>query len=100
MRGRRPAAAADRIDPPLLDEASHLEREALGRLLVVPALVRQSRVGIRGDEAGRHLAERAQVIRHELRTRGAIEPDVQKFEMIERSQERLDGLTRAYQTTC
>ena len=78
-----PAATAYRVDPAFLDEAPHLERETLGRLLVVPALVGQPRVGVGGDEAGRHLAERAQVVRHEFRTRGAVEAYREEAEVLE-----------------
>src|SRR5439155_3262287 len=51
---RGAAAAADDVDPSLVPEAPHLEREARGRLGVLAALVRQPRVRVDADEAGGH----------------------------------------------
>ena len=73
VRGGSPAATADRIDPAFLDEPP----------LVASAVVGQARVRIHGDEARGDLAERAQVIGHELGAGCAVEPDGEEVEMLQ-----------------
>ena len=88
----RPATAPDQVHPSLVDEAPHLEREALRRLLVVAELVGEAGVRIHRHEARGDLRERPEVVGHELGSRGAVEPDREEIEVLERGVERIDPL--------
>ena len=81
---RRSAAAADEVDPALVDEALQLEGQARRRLAVLAALVGQAGVRVHAHEAGRERRERAQVVGHELGPGGAVEPDREEVEVLER----------------
>ena len=81
MRRRGSAASADDIQPAVLDEFLELLRERFRRLQILVFFVRQPRVRIAGNPRRRHLRERADVIRHQIRTRGAIQSDRQQIGM-------------------
>ena len=95
VRRRGAAAAADHVEPALLDEA----RAARGR--ASPA----SRGSGRSRRAGRRWArrppgsgvssrQRAEVVGHELGAGGAVEAEVEQVQVLERGRERLDRLAR------
>ena len=93
---RRPAAAADEVDPAFIDEALQLEGQAPGRLRVLAALVGQAGVGVDAHEACRHRGQRTEVVGHELGPGRAVEADRQEVEVLERRVERLDALARQH----
>ena len=64
----------------------------LRRLQVLVFLVRQTRVRITRNPRGRHLGKRADVVRHQVRTGGAVQADRKQVGMRDRCVERVDGL--------
>ena len=89
---RRAAAAPDQVHPALVDEAAHLEGQALRGLFVVAVLVGQAGVRVDRHEACGDLREGPQVVGHELGTRGAVEPDREEPEVLDRRVERVHAL--------
>ena len=103
--GRPPARASARMwagvvpqqPPTTLTQPSSTKRRILsarlsGRLLVVAVLVGQAGVRVHAHEARGDRRERAQVVGHELRAGGAVEPDREEVDVLERGIERLDVL--------
>ena len=66
VRRRGAAAAAQHVQPTLIDEAFQLGGERLGRLVVASVLVGQAGVGNAQRRKPRHPGEGAQVIGHEI----------------------------------
>ena len=88
----RAAASAQEVQPPVLAEARQGPRQHLRGLQVAAVLVRQARVRHAGDAGPRQLGERADVVGHELRTRGAVQPQVEELPVLQRDRQRLDRL--------
>ena len=88
----RSAATAHQVEPPVLAEARQGAREHLRRLQIPPVLVRQPRVGHASDAGAGELGKRADVVGHEFRPGGAVEPQVEEIAVLEGDGERLDGL--------
>ena len=91
--GRRAAAAADQIEPAVVDELFELGGERLRRLEVLQLLVRNAGVGITGHPRSGHLVDGPEVVGHELGTGRAVEPDRQQFPVGDRDAECIRGLT-------
>ena len=93
MRGRRAAAAADHVQPAMLDEARKLGRERLGRFAVGAVFARQPGVRIAGNTRRGDFAERANVIGHEFGPGGAIQADRKQILPRDRGPERVGRLS-------
>ena len=90
---RRSAAAADDVDPALLDEAGERAGDHRGRLAVLPVLVGQAGVRVAADRARREAVQGAQVVGHEFRAGRAVEADRGHLRVLDRRVERVDGLS-------
>ena len=83
---RRYSASRDRRTSQAAPPATPASRRTCPRRSASPAF------GITGDARGGHLVQRADVIRHELRTGGAIQPDRQQVVIGDGGVQRVDGL--------
>ncbi len=90
------AAAADQVEPPLVEEAAEDLAEDLRPLEVAPLLVGQAGVGHAGDAGAADLRQGAQVIGHQRRAGGAVEPDVEQIGVQQRDGERFGVLAREH----
>jgi len=86
------AAAADQIEPAVTHEFLELPGQRCRCLEVAALFIRQARVRVAGDAAGRETRECAHVVRHEFGTRAAIEAHGEQMQVFERSPQRLDVL--------
>ena len=91
MRVRGAAAPTHDIQPAVIDEALKLRRHGFGRLQVQALGIGHARVGVTGDAGRAHLADRAQVVGHELRAGAAIEPDGKQIGVSEGGAESIGG---------
>ena len=75
VRRRRAATAADDVQPAVVGELLKLPGERLGRLFILAVFVWQPGIRITGHERTRHLVDGPDVVGHELRSGGAVQPD-------------------------
>src|SRR6266851_4301764 len=87
------AAAADEIEPAVIDKFLELGSERCRRLEVLAFFVGQPGVGIAGDTFAGELAERANVIGHEFRAGSAVHAEGERFGEAQRSPHGFDGLS-------
>ena len=87
-----PQQPPTRFTQPSSTKRCILSARLSGVSLVLAALVGQARVRIHAHEARGDRRERAQVVGHELGAGGAVEPDREEIEVLERDVERLDAL--------
>ena len=92
----RSAAASHQVQPAVLAETPKRPRQHLGRLEVLAALVGKAGIRHARHARARELRQGADVVRHELRTRRAVEPEVEEIDVLERDRERVDRLTRQH----
>ncbi len=93
VRGRGAAAAADDVEPELVEEAGVRVGERFGREVVVRVTVddrRQTRVGQAREERARVLRQVPEVLRHLGGTGRAVEPDHVGPERLERGERGAD----------
>ncbi len=90
--GGRAAAAAHQVEPAGVEEAGEDALEDLRPFRVLPLLVGQAGVGNAGHPRAADLGERAHVVRHQVRTGGAVEAHVQEVGVEQRHRERLGVL--------
>ena len=83
------AAAAQHVQPTLVDEAFQLGGERLGRLVVASVLVGQAGVGNAQRREPRDLSEGAQMVGHEVRAGRTVEPHRQQVAVRNRDVQRL-----------
>ena len=86
------AATAHQIQPAVIGEAIQLLGQRLRGLEIFAVFVRQPGIRVARDPHRCHLAERADVVRHELRTGGAIQADRKKVDVRNGTQECVGGL--------
>ena len=78
--GTGAAAAADDVEPAVIDEALELGGERLrGFVIEAGFRIGKASVGIAGEAGGCEFMKRADVIGHELGTGGAVEADREEF---------------------
>src|SRR6266478_6088812 len=87
------AAAADEIQPAVIDEFLELGGQRGWRLEVLALFVGQPGVGIAGDEFAGELAQRANVVGHEFRASGAVHAEGQRLGEAQRSPHGFDSLS-------
>src|SRR5216683_5088933 len=87
------AAAADEIEPAVIDKFLELGSERCWRLEVLAFFVGQPGVGIAGDTFAGELAERANVVGHEFRAGGAVHAEGERLGEAQRSPHGFDGLS-------
>src|SRR6266481_3241790 len=87
------AAAADEIEPAVIDKFLELGSERCWRLEVLAFFVGQPGVGIAGDTFAGELAERANVIGHEFRAGSAVHAEGERLGEAQRSPHGFDGLS-------
>ena len=92
VRRRRPAAAAHEVDQPVLGELAEHARHELRRLVVLPELVRQARVGMRAHVDRRHPRELLHVLPERPGPQRAVEPHAQRPAVRHRVPERFRRL--------
>ena len=92
VRGSGAAAAADDVQPAVLDEFLKLRGERFGRFEIFVFFVRQAGVGIAGNARGSHLGQRADVVRHQIGTGGAVQADGEQIGVGDGGVEGVDGL--------
>src|SRR6266404_6761124 len=85
-------AAADDIEPAVVDKLFELGGERGWRLEVLAFLVGQPGVGIAGDEFAGELAQRANVVGHEFGAGGAIHAESERLGEAQRGPHGFDGL--------
>ena len=93
MRRRRAAAAAHQIDPVLGDEALQPHRHFLRRQRVFGLAVdqfRQAGIGLHRNQAFPVLRQEADMLRHFLRTGGAVEAHQRYVQRIDHRRRRRD----------
>ena len=79
--GRGAAASANQIQPAVVDKLFELRGEHTGRQIILAFNVGQAGVGVAGNARVRKLVNGADVIRHELRSCGAIEAEGEQVHM-------------------
>ena len=92
VRRRGAAASAHEIQPAAIGKFLQLRRQRIRRLAEFPFRVRQPRIRIARDAVPRHLVQRPYVIRHQVRTGGAVHAHAQQIVILDGSVERVDGL--------
>ncbi len=92
VRRGRAAAAAHDVDPALRHEPLELARQRRRRFRVLPVRVGQPGVRVARRPRLRDRREAAEVVRHELRARGAVQADREQRRVHDRGVERLDVL--------
>ena len=90
----RAAAPAYQVHPTGIDEPAQRGSHHLRRLVVVPVLVGQTRVGQAGHREPGQPGQRPHMIGHKLRAGGAVETDPQQVPVRQRSVECLGILPR------
>ena len=79
-----------------MDEALELLGQRGGRLEIFPLFIGQASVGIAGDIAAGQGLQSAQMVGHELRPGGAVQSQRNQIEVVERSPQSLDALSRQH----
>ena len=92
MIRRRPATPAHNIQPPVHRELLQLRRQRIRRLPIVAIDIRQTRIRVTRYPHRRHLVNRPDVIRHELRPRRAVQPDRQQRRVLHAHHQRVRRL--------
>ena len=95
---RRTAASAHKIQPSVVDKFFKLRGERGRRFQVFTFFIRQTGVRIARHIRVRKLAQRSNVIGHELRTSRTIHPESQRLGVSQRSPQRFHRLPRQHRT--
>ena len=90
------AAATHSVEPAVGDEAVELRRDRRGRFQVLPLFVGKAGVRVAGNPHRRHFADGADMVRHELGTGAAVEPDRDQVRMQDRRAKRIRRLSREH----
>ncbi len=88
----RSAASADEIQPPVVHKFLKLRCQSCWGLQVFAFFIRQPRVRVAGNKLPRQLAQRADVVGHELRSCRAVHAKSQRLRMPQRCPHRFHGL--------
>ena len=91
--GRRAAAAADQVEPAVFDEPLQGRGQRRRRLKIGSLFVGQTGVRIAGYAGLCHAVDRPDVVGHELRTGGAVQPDREQIHVPERRHQSVGRLS-------